>query len=732
MISWRSYTTSKLPPTFVGQEETTESWTRSNANEFRTETASESYKATPTGSTRAGDQGGTQNLYSENEDGDRVVIGQDEYNLGGPYNHTTTVNKNTTFYWNRDPFSLPLQTVKQETTTEIPFTRQIRTTSTISAYEGFEGQQIPIEGYVWTLSTYETNRNGENTTLTTVSQITTETTLTVAGGKEVPSSYLGTTTFQEQQFSTYDAPDGNVRVVAHTIYKPTALRGFGLNGSTWESAVSMQQSGSDLITNLSLITEQFTVSYIATSESLPARADSDSTTAITTLQTLSENHATTTVGRSNETYPVWFLEINTRTCEERTGFTVYTEQDEEGEVLEYTVYDAVSQNTLQSFENNSVITFEEPTIVNTTTSTFETYVGKPTKTVTETGYTTKIAGNDDADDEELTKSFYVQNTSSTETTTSYLSGFFLTTKTQSVLAFVDNQVFPYTSFSETNREIVNTTNADTEIVTSTSVTVSFGHSYSISFRSKSTNWQAKKIGQFYKTGQARFTAINDPYLNFVNFQIRREGVDDPNLNFDPPYGKTAFPRLLTANAQHTFGNPFNNFARDHFIDRGSFFPQFVGAIPLTPTFTGIASVGPDGWELCNSSEFTSITGRREGASFTTTAAAKSKDGTSTVVETSTGTFTAGTESNYPLILGDPLFTIGGKMTPNASVTALFYPGAYLITTYSKGQSGTSSTLYSEIFTSAFEAGEEVSRYQKISRVAGFGVKEMLLADFGDP
>jgi hypothetical protein len=183
---------------------------------------------------------------------------------------------------------------------------------------------------------------------------------------------------------------------------------------------------------------------------------------------------------------------------------------------------------------------------------------------------------------------------------------------------------------------------------------------------------------------------------------------------------------MTANAQHTWEG-YNN--------QASISQNVIGAVPFYPTFTGIISRDSEGWELCDTSEFTTVNGSRIGAQFTTTIAWQTVEGTSTKNSTSSGSFTVNSSIAQEFGVTTRAPTIaGGFETPNAARTVIVSPGVVLSTTYDASGSGTASSSFSTgtTYISAPTGPQTITISSLIPRVQGYGVYTQRLLDDGMP
>jgi hypothetical protein len=756
MISWRSFTTSKVLPTFVGESFTSgsTSYSRTQAptidgqNLFRgaaTETSYESFTNNRTLSYRETRAGATAKQYAgfggkiENYTETGEIANEAELAIS-----SEIVIQNSTIRGTVTNTS-PLATVRQETTTTESFERRIRTTKTISADEGEDDggntYNDPLIGYVWATTLVDsTNPNGETTQIPSVTQVETRTTETVIDYRTTQfERTILTTTGGDVIFTTYTHPDGDVLLVENTIWE--SVPNVGPGGYQWRSAVTANSPNSEMpITALAYAPSRFTVLYSEFTETLPVRADSASTIPVTTRQTEKTGHETTRVGFGDDTYKEWFYSFETRTCENRTGFTVYTERDDEGNIVEYTDFDAVNRRVPVSFQLNAGSTFEEATQVNTTTTTFETFNGGQTTTIySSRGNTTQTAETGEA--AQRNRTYFVENTVSEQTTTFQISGQLLKNTWVSWRGLLDKNVLPWFSTGDAARRYYNLPNSQTTLVKTTSQLVTFAHSWDIVYNdqnvteglagTRTQKWQNIKAGQFFtKRG---IGIQNLPAGAATQIQAAQlEGLASPALTYKTENTHSTVGVFMTANAQHAweYGNIFG-----FDMKVGSISQNVVGAVPLYPTFSGLISRDSEGWELCDTSEYTTVRGSRVGSQFSTTIAWQTVEGTSTKNSTSSGEFTMGSTNSAEFGVRQEAQTIaGGFQTPHAARTVIVSPGALLTTTYDSAGSGSGETSFSTgtSFTTARVGPVPITLSSFIQRVQGYGVITQQLLDDGMP
>lgn len=739
MISWRSFTTSKVLPTFVGESGYSATYSASNTRPY----------PEPDGD----DQGGIQVDYSYQgeltlnrtlssiswtekrgnsfraSDG-RVAVSSGNVGLSA----LTSVNENTTWIRKneffsdgtreRDPTSnsSPLATIRQETTKSESYESGYRTTKTISAYEDDFGNEEPIIGFIWT-----TTVTGEGTNAkTTVEQISTETTETVEDFKTRPGERTVIATAGEDvEFKTYTATDGDVIVVAHTIYE--------LNSNTF--AATANSPLTDIpVTNLSFegsrFTRSFSDTYAAELTFVIDRTDRTSTTTITT--TGKTDVPTTRAKQTQETWKRWQQQY-----EQKRGC------DPERDLF---------KTTVESYQNIHFGTEIEETITNGTQTTFETFNGAST-TTTVTKRFQQTALLVDATSIGATGAFQQRtrtrtktNTFSVETTTFSVSGNVTKTSTVTVPGFVENEHFPWRSYGDDARRLFSVPNDQTTLHATTTTqafpettmnvdsNVSETGILDFFFQgtrgvdgSSTTALTVKEVvtGKFYRKAAGISTSRNNATV--VRAAQLNGGIANQNLSFRTQNNHATAGIFLEHNAEHTWNSPSFGL-----ISQG-----IVGAIPLIPTFSGLMSEGSDGWGLCDSSDYTTVAGSRVGQNFSTTIAWKTIEGTSTKNNTSSGSFTLNSTSSVSFGVSTQFRLLepwGGFATPNASRTVIVSPGVVLMTTYDAESSGTLSTSYSTGTTETVApvGPVPVTLSSFLPRVQGAGVYTQRLLDDGMP
>jgi hypothetical protein len=732
MISWRSFTTSKVLPTFVGESINTasESYSRTRKSGFDfagrfvndgTETSSRSDINSPTLTYFAAQAGATGGLYSFGG-GEYVRTGEAENN-GEQIILQTVVTENSTIeaHYGRTRTS-PLATIRQETTTTEAWDRIIYISSTISEYgvdndEGQGGAPEPAVGFVWTTSsTVMTADDGKTRGVTNADLTTKNTTETVQSFSIVPSTRtVKTTTGGDVIFTTYTHPEGDVLVVANTIWEsaPNIFAG----GYQWRSAVTADSPDSAVpLTALAYAPSRFTVSYSEFTETLPVRADSDSTIPVTTRQTQKTGHETTRVGFAPDNYTRWNYSFETRTCENRSG--------------------GVNRRIPRSFPVIRNSTFEEPTQVNTTTTTFETFNGGQTTTIySSRGNTTQTANTGEA--AQRNRTYFVPNTVSEQITTFQISGQLVKDTWVSWPGLSEKNILPWFSTGDGDRRFYNLPNNATTLLQTTSRLVTFGNSWDIVFDTQDTgnpaitqNWQNIKAGQFFTKRGIQIQNLPAGAATQISAN-QLDGLASPALTYATQNTHSTVGAFMAANAQHTWEGNFFVFGNQ----RGSISQNIIGAVPLQPSFTGIIRRDAEGWELCDESEYTTVRGSRVGSQFSTTIAWQTVEGTSTKNSTSSGEFTMGSTNSAEFGVRQQAQTIaGGFQTPNAARTVIVSPGALLTTTYDSAGSGSGETSFATgtSFTTAPVGSVPITLSSFIRRVQGYGAIELNLLDNGLP
>jgi hypothetical protein len=762
MISWRSYTTSKVLPTFVGEKWSSSSKSESFSAEAglnymglfygdRSESASYKESKNATQTLASSFHTGTVGRYKRGSDasgnqyyGNNLThwqrTGEEQFGLGGLESTTSVVRGSTIisrpFYTFGESGELgvstfketktsPLQSVTQETTSEENYERQIRVSATMSADENGE----PLVGEVWTTYATElTDAAGKTKNVTSVDLTTVKTTETVIDYTNIQSKRTVLTVGESATFETFTHPEGDVIVVANTIWQAVPYEN--------KFPISVNSPLSKLaITGLSYAPSKFTVSfseiYTAT---LPVRNESESTIQVTTLETKKTGHETTTVGVTNETYKGWFYSYEYRSCQTRSG--------------------SVSRLAAKSFSAGRNSTFEKPTQINTTTTTFKTYNGRGTKKEYD-AYTTKIVDDTDTPMQDRTESFFLGNTVTENASTFRISGDLLTTKSIQFPGLLNKSVFPWSSTGDGYRRYFSTVNNETSLVSTTNQGVTFGHTWDFIFQSKTkgtwppldedrggggaskaeTSWQNKNNGAFYLKNAGGVTSNVGVGISAIKFAAGLEGLASPELTYQTENTHSTVGIFMTANAQHTWGGGQNAFGYFTGIASGNISQNIVGAVPLYPTFSGLIRHDTEGWELCDSSEYTTVRGSRVGSNLSTTIAWQTVEGSLTKNKTSSGTFTVNSTISADFgvqIAGETIR--GGFETPHASRTVFMPPGVLLTTTFDSEGFGSGSSLLAtgSTFKTQKEGNAPITIFSYISEIQGYGVKLLSLIDDGMP
>ncbi len=735
MIAWLSYTTSKVLPTFVGEIISTfsgsESSSRLGPGTVGRETESNSYYRVVKGTYSPVLTSLATTYWAEAVFGTRTTIG------GGAEYRTqlyTSVDRNSTTYSSYEDSTVstsPLLTIRQQTTATESYEDYVRQTTT-----------IPQLDYFWTVGItdnitnfFQDTKEIEKTVATYV--ITEKTRTIIIEGEEV-------------ELLTYTALDGNVEVIAHTIYE-------ALNAATFDSPTSNKP-----VTELSYLPTRFTHSfkelYIKT---INVRDESLSTKSVTTTSTIISGHETTTSTWVEETFLSYYGSYETRSCSNRTGFTVYEEIDDEGNSYQYTVSDNVTRTTPVSYQMGFFTTTTSDTVVDTTTTTTETYYGESETTLYDRfGWWTGRYGAG-GPKEIRTRTYYVENTESIETSTFFTTGGLLTVSSQDWPGLVDQDVFPWSTTGSGNKRFFHLPNDKTSFITNTSSNVDFEHTWFISTQRTSTHkvdritftysqdeekgevkvpfpekqdgattfeWGNKKIGSFFsKLGYSTSKINGAEIVRFAHQNFQGHGLANPSLDFITDNTHSTLGAFMSDNAQHTWGRE---------IERGNIMPGVVGAVPLYPKFSGLIYKDLEGWELCDTAEYTTVNGSRIGESFTTTIVYKTVTGTITQNTTSSGSFTINSfveaRVGAEVVAGS---IRGGFFTPNASNTIIVSAGAIiLLTTYDGQSSGTGSTQYptGTTYTDDLNGEVPITISSYIPIVQGYGVFTQSLLDDGMP
>lgn len=741
MISWRSFTTSKLLPTFVGESGYSATYSASNTKPYPAADGDDqggiqvdySYQGKLTLNRTLTSVSWTEKRGNSFRDSDgRVEVSAGNVGLSA----LTSVNENSTWIrenefifdedgnllsQERDPTSnsSPLATIRQETTKTESYESGYRTTKTISAYEDDFGNAEPIIGSIWT-----TTETGEGTNAkTTFEHIPTNTTETVEDGKTRQGQRtVIDTTGGNLEFKTYTAPDGDVVVVAHTIY--------ALNSNTF--AATADSPLTDIpVTNLSFEGSRFTRSFSdAYAEELTFVIDRTDRTSTTTITTTGKTDVPTTRAKqTQETWKRWQQQY-----EQKRGC------DPERDLF---------KTTVESYPNIHFGTEIEETITNGTQTTFETFNGKATTTILIKKYQQTALLVDatgiglTGDSQQRTRTHTKTNTFSVETSTFSVAGDVTKTSTVTVPGFIETQHFPWRSYGDDARRLFSVTNDQTTLHATTTTQAFPETTMNVDFNvsetgivdpenegiragveSTTTAFSLKEMvtGKFYR--KAENISISRNNATVVRAAQLNGGIANQNLSFRTQNNHATAGVFMKYNAEHTWNSPSFGL-----ISQG-----IVGAIPLTPTFSGLMSEGSDGWGLCDSSEYTSVAGSRVGQNFSTTIAWQIREGTSTKNSTSSGSFTLNSTSSVPFGVSTQFSLLGGFATPNASRTVIVSPGAVLMTTYDASGSGTLSSSYATGTTEAVApvGTVPVTISSFLPCVQGGGVFTQRLLDNGMP
>jgi hypothetical protein len=736
MISWRSFTTSKVLPTFVGESGYSCTYSGSNTSPPPNLTGTEIARVhgSASGSSRLERN---RTLTSVNYTASRIRYFTDEFRNEFELNDTqglsacTSVTENSTIRRRNESFedgtreriptinSSPLVTIRQQTTETESFESNYRTTKTESAFDDGEGNFTPYESYVWTTTIVEI----DTISVTSVTEITTNATLTVMDFKTRPGSRtITTTTGGDIQFKTYTAIDGNVEVVAHTIYE--------LNSNTFAALVASPNQIP--ITGATYAASRFTVSfsdsYVETLTFLKDASERTQTTTQTT--TLKTDHPTTRQKFEQETWKQWFRDFESQvSC------------DPEREI-----YRTSARSTPYIHQK----TASEETITNISVTTFQTFNGFSTETnlTNRFGYNAYVpidatSTNNAGAFQQRIRTFTSIFSFTQETTTFAISGNFTTTTTADLPGLIIKNQFPWTTFGDgakrlytvsTEFDIITTTETTTNPITTfsdagniqnTETFLPFGERFKVTIGSstENLNFIEVKSGIFYRKNQ-NITVFTNTATAIGAAQI--QGLASPSLTYETKNSHSSVGIHMSANAQHAW---------DGQNEQASISRSVVGAIPFYPTFTGIISNNAEGWELCDSTEYTTVRGSRVGDQFSTTIAWQTIEGTKTKNSTSSGSFTVNStgSAEFGVRIDSPTIA-GGFQTPNASRTVIVSPGAVLATTYDASGSGTVSASLSTgtTYSSALTGPQPITISSLIPRVQGRGVYTQRLLDNGLP
>lgn len=710
MISWRSFTTSKLLPTFVGESGYSITFSRSfNGSGDNSGLGSFSYRNELTKNRTL-----TSFTYEANVQFGAII---------GGLSSLTSVSKNTTWVLGnelgtsgtqeRAPISYvqPLLTIYQETSDTETFESYYRTTSVISAYTNDAEETEPITTNVWTTVTVE-NVTPPQTTFQQVSIQTTKIDTGVA--TRIGKSTIVTVLSDPIEFVTYSATDGDVAIIEHTICE--------LN-SNFLAVTANSPNAKIPLTGLSYEKSRFTCSFNDFYEKeltfLKNRSEETSTTTQTTV--FENSVSTTQIKQVTITWKVWGPKYETKIgCEPNRELSRITAQS-----AEFFAFDTKVEETLGGTKTAS-----------------ESFLGRATTTAVTNrfGYAgIQVDGISTVTTGEILqriKTYTQTNTFSLETTTFTNSGEILKSSLFDSPGFVNTSCFPWKKYGNDAKNLVRLPNNSTSLLTTTTIngifktTVSeiFSHSVVMNFpqgvETSAVTVEEVVTGKFYQRVAGIYTTKN--YIIAVSADPYVGGITNQNLPFETQNTHSSVFAFMEHNAQHTWNQ----------MDEGFMFPFVVGAIPLNPTFSGLISQDAEGWQLCDSSNFTTVTGYREGQRFSTNLIWQTLENGKTIKSTSSGTFTINPVFSSPIQFQseNALFPFGGFRTPNASRTILISPGAVLITTYDKAGSGTLSTSYSTgtTFTNGIVGPVPITISSFIPLVQGNGVYPQSLLDNGLP
>jgi hypothetical protein len=591
-----------------------------------------------------------------------------------------------------------LATVTQETTKTESYESAYRTTKTDDM--GFT--------FKWVTTLVETkNSKGEATEIPSVSRVSTYTTQTIEDNKTRPGTRTITATAGNPiQLKTYTAVDGDVLVVANTIYE--------LNGKTLAAMVDTPGSRRP-VTEFPFTNNRFTLSYVdAYAEALTFQVNVNDFTQTTTQTTTIQTGISTTRSKIVfETWKQWYQDFK------------YTTSCAPEKNIERTV--AVSL----PFTNQKTIT--EETIGNGIQTTSQTFQGFSTQTTLNSFFSvfSRTSAGNVGQSTQRQRTYTFTNTFSTQTTTFSIVGDLTITSTIESPGFVENIAFPWRTFGDEAKRLFGIKNSSTSLSQSTTIIVvpqiiredNFVSETQSQGATTYLSYEEKKGGQFFRKA-TNLTLF--PINGSIAKAAQLEGLASPQLTYNTQNTRSTVGIFMTANAQHTWEG-YNN--------QASISQNVIGAVPFYPTFTGIISRDSEGWELCDTSEFTTVNGSRIGAQFTTTIAWQTVEGTSTKNSTSSGSFTVNSSIAQEFGVTTRAPTIaGGFETPNAARTVIVSPGVVLSTTYDASGSGTASSSFSTgtTYISAPTGPQTITISSLIPRVQGYGVYTQRLLDDGMP
>ena len=753
MISWRSYTTSKVLPTFVGARGESGTYTDSRSVEIVRKqrdldvtstivykTCSDSYSTknkngyifTPTFSEYSY---GNTIIYKANDE--RFSIVSSERNYSG--RRQTEVSENSTFqkttYNDGDTeeytFSTPAQQFWQETTTTIDYARFIVTAISASAITvtwgdedfGFYEYETPIMATLWTTSE-STKTLGIGTNTSTYStkypqKVWTETT-GVVPQTTTNASTRKTTTYVNSSFVTYTATDGDVAIIAHTIYEE-------LDRDEANAAKFLTLSDAPVTAFSFETASQFTLSYLDEyKETLSVLDLSLEKTTRSTFDYYTDIETTVT-GYTSETCTVWGYSYETRNCAD-------------GQIVDC--------RRLTSRADTFISTISSQGFQQTKTTTSFTGIGFLYETYYEFGGVSPAYRQKNSMPELYTFTDSAFNQVTKEIPFFSLSGDLIAFSSQE-WPFVDANVFPWLKRGGGNARVIGYPNTKTTLISTASGVCYYEYSWNINRNDASSTLiignsnrteeaagasvSAVKEGAFFikwdqngsiplgqiKTGSTALAIVyrHDKTAGF--------GLANPNLSFTTANTHSSVGAFMSDNAEHTWegGN-----------DMGSISKGVVVANNFT--FNGFIQRDSEGWQLCDASRITTVNGSRVGESFSTTISWKTVEGTSTKETTSSGSFTikTATKANFEAEVDTAPTIAGGFASPNASRSVFVYPCFLLLTTYNASTSGTESIEYlnGTTYTTAPVGQVPITISSFIPRVQGYGVFTQGLIDDGMP
>jgi hypothetical protein len=580
--------------------------------------------------------------------------------------------------------TFPLATVRQQTTTTVNFERFFRffTASTAEQEIDENGNIINNEVFttkIWTTSnTILTDAQGETQNslyFTTISSNLTKQFATFQPFLAVQT--VTTTTGNDVFFQTSSANGALSAVVANTIWE-SAPRFDPGEGWNWRLGVSVNSPHS--LTPLNELTyspSRFTVSYFEVyTKTLSVRDFSESTISATTKQDIKTGHETTILDFSFDSYKTWAYIIQTRSCENRS--------------------EGVIRRVPRSFQifNNS--TFEKLTQINTTTTV-------------------------------PTASYSVLNTASEEITTFQLFGPLVTQSSITWPGIIDKNIFPWFSTGDGARRFFNLPNSATTLIQKSSRLVTFGHTGIVASKTTIT-------GQFFQKNTPGVIGENLSFVTILD-SPNINGIASPDLTYITENTHSTMGFFMSANAQHTWEKYYTT----ENTNSGNISQGVVGAVPLTPTFSGVIRNDSDGWEFCDTSDYTTVRGERIGAEFSTTILWQKNEGTITKKSTSSGFFTVNSTLSAEIGVfqqARSFFNFGGFQTPNAARTVFIPPCAILSTSYDASQSFSGSTIFETGSTYEIVSVGQVpiTNFSILRRVQGYGcfTQALELLDNGLP